>query len=103
MKISNKLKGLFFACLGVFSFYYVAEWQMQKKIVDFLNRKVPEHIHLSYESLQINLFQGKIFFKEVNINVKGKQTSSCEINILANEVDIYGFNYWSFFSLRMPL
>ncbi len=97
MKISNKLKGLFFTCLGVFAFYYVAEWQMQKKIVDFLNRKVPEHIHLSYESLQINLLKGNISFKEVSINAEGKQTSSCEINILANEVDIDGFNYWSFF------
>lgn len=89
------LVGLFLLLGGLF---YVAEWQMKKKVVSFLERKVPNHIQYSYDRLNLSLLQGNIKFRNLNINSSGRQTSSCEITIHAADVSVKGFSYKSFFS-----
>ena len=74
--------------------YMVATWKMKKEIVDFLNQKVPDHIAFSYEKLNINLFNGDLEFEKVEVESSGRQTSSCEILINADNLSISGFSYW---------
>jgi hypothetical protein len=77
--------------------YMVAEWKMKKEVVDFLNRKVPDHIDFSYDRLNINLYKGYLEFKQVEVKSLGRQTSSCEIIINADNLSISGFSYWKIF------
>ncbi len=74
--------------------YMVAEWKMKKEVVDFLNLKVPDHIDFSYDRLNINLFKGDLEFEQVEVKSLGRQTSSCEIIINADNLSISGFSYW---------
>ncbi|WP_424003801.1 hypothetical protein [Maribacter sp. IgM3_T14_3] len=74
--------------------YMLAEWKMKKEIVSFLERKVPDHIDFSYDQLTINLIKGNIAFNDVAVISLGKQTSSCEIKINAEQLSIQGFSYW---------
>ncbi|WP_300026678.1 hypothetical protein [uncultured Maribacter sp.] len=74
--------------------YMLAEWKMKKEVVSFLERKVPDHIDFSYNALTINLIKGNITFKDIAVVSLGKQTSSCEIKIDADELSIKGFDYW---------
>ncbi|SEL01062.1 hypothetical protein SAMN04488008_102616 [Maribacter orientalis] len=77
--------------------YIAAEWKMKKEVVDFLNRKVPDHIDFSYDRLNINLFKGDLEFEKVEVKSLGRQTSSCEIIINADNLSISGFSYWKIF------
>ena len=77
--------------------YMVAEWQMKKEIIEFLNRKVPNHIDFSYENLDINLLRGNIEFEKIEVLSSGRQTSSCEIVVDADKLSIGGFSYWKIF------
>lgn len=74
--------------------YVAAEWIMKREIVDFLNRKVPNHIDLSYDNLSINLLKGNLEFEKVTVVSLGRQTSSCEIKVSADALSINGFSYW---------
>jgi hypothetical protein len=77
--------------------YMVAEWKMKKEVVVFLNRKVPDHIGFSYDRLYINLFKGGLEFDKVEVKSLGRQTSSCEIILNADNLSISGFSYWKIF------
>ena len=77
--------------------YMVAEWKMKKEVVVFLTQKVPDHIDFSYDRLYINLFKGGLEFDKVEVKSLGRQTSSCEIIINANNLSISGFSYWKIF------
>ena len=77
--------------------YMVTEWKMKKEVVEFLNRKVPDHIDFSYETLNTNLFKGDLKFEKVKVQSLGRQTSSCEIIINADYLSISGFSYWKIF------
>jgi len=87
-------KWLFILLVIFIGGYMFAEWQMKKEVEDFLNRKVPDHIDFSYDKLNINLFRGNIEFEKVEVVSLGRQTSSCEIIINADNLSIKGFSYW---------
>lgn len=95
-------KGILKWALGIIilfsGLYFLAEWQMKKSIVEFLERKVPNHIQYSYEQLNINLLKGDLEFRNAVVNSSGRQTSSCEIIIHSDEILVKGFSYWRFFS-----
>ena len=89
------LLGLSLVFVGL---YFVAEWQMKKAIVSFLERKVPDHIQYSYDQLNLNLLRGNIEFGNATVNSMGRQTSSCEIRIHTSDIIVKGFSYKRFFS-----
>lgn len=74
--------------------YMLAEWKMKKEVISFLERKVPNHIDFSYDKLTINLIKGNIAFYDVSVVSLGRQTSSCEIKVNADQLSIKGFSYW---------
>ncbi|ASV30766.1 DUF748 domain-containing protein [Maribacter cobaltidurans] len=78
--------------------YFLAQWQMKKAVVEFLERKVPNHIQYSFDQIDINLVNGDLKFGNTNVNSTGRQTSSCEIIIQTDEILVKGFSYWRFFS-----
>ena len=77
--------------------YIVASWKMKKEVVQFLDRKVPDHIDFSYDTFTINLFKGNLDFENINVISLGRQTSSCEIRVNAHNLSITGFSYWKIF------
>lgn len=94
-------KNIIFWLLGFltfsFGFYFFAEWQMKKAIAEFLERKVPSHVHYSYEQLDISLLKGNLDFENPLVNNWGRQTSSCEISAKMEKIAIKGFSYWRLF------
>lgn len=90
-------KWLFILTVIVLVANMVAEWQMKLKVKDFLNRKVPDHIDFSYDNLDINLLKGSLEFEKIAVLSLGRQTSSCEIIINAEQLSIEGFSYWKIF------
>lgn len=88
------LLGSLFVFVGL---YFVAEWQMNKAISEFLERKLPSHIQYSYDRLEISLIHGDLDFKNLLVNSVGRQTSSCEILLRSENIGISGLSYWKFF------
>jgi len=91
------IKWLIVVLVFGFGVYMVAEWKMKKEVVEFLDRKVPDHISFSYDNLQINLLKGNLDFQNIQVISLGRQTSSCEIRVKANNLSITGFSYWKIF------
>ena len=74
-----------------------AEWRMKIEVEEFLDNKVPDHIVFSYEQLEINLLKSHLQFGDINVISLGRQTSSCEIIVDADQLAIDGFSYWKLF------
>lgn len=91
------LKWLFIVSIVVVGLYLAAEWQMKREVKEFLDRKVPNHIDFSYDNLYINLLQGDLIFNNTRVVSLGRQTSSCEIRVVADTFSVEGFSYWKFF------
>ncbi|SNR59495.1 hypothetical protein SAMN04488009_2712 [Maribacter sedimenticola] len=77
--------------------YLIAQWQMKVQVIDFLNKKIPNHIDFAYDNLTVNLLKGNLHFNEIEVVSLGKQTSSCEIMVSAQQLSISGFSYWNLF------
>ncbi|WP_157486394.1 hypothetical protein [Maribacter forsetii] len=90
-KLFKWLIVVFIFCVGG---YMLAEWKMKREVISFLERKVPDHIDFSYDKLTINLIKGNIAFYDVTVVSLGRQTSSCEIKVNADQLSIKGFSYW---------
>lgn len=95
--MTRLFKWLIILTVIVIAAHMVAEWQMKLKVKEFLDRKVPDHIDFTYDGLTINLLKGSLKFEKIAVLSLGRQTSSCEIIINAEELSIEGFSYWKIF------
>lgn len=91
------LKWLSIVTFLVICGYIVIQRQIKSEVVEFLVQKVPDHIDFSYANLEINLLKGYLGFEKIEVLSLGRQTSSCEIVINADQLIIVGFSYWKLF------
>lgn len=91
------LKWLLLLFIFVIGGYIFAEWRMKIEVKEFLDQKVPNHIDFSFGALEINLLKGHLRFEDIKVVSLGRQTSSCEIIVNAEQLAVDGFSYLKFF------
>lgn len=69
----------------------------EKLIADFLEKKIPKHIKLDYEDLDVSVLKGKIQFEKVNLDIYEKDLSLRHTQLKVNVFTIDDFDYWQFF------
>ncbi|NNE76722.1 MAG: DUF748 domain-containing protein [Pricia sp.] len=91
-----KRKSLFYILvpLVLVLFYFGLQWWAKASLEDFLERKLPNHISLLYEQVDINILKGSISFTKPDIQIFGKHQDSLVLMLHAKSVDLENLKYW---------
>ncbi len=91
-KIASVLLG---TAVSVFVLFWVANWQVEKKIGQTLNQ-LPDHIKLSYSDLDVNVLFGNITLKSPKCEVFGKTTGEMISQVHIDNISIEDLSYWDY-------
>ncbi len=77
--------------IGFFIIDYVAHQKVETAI-----KKLPSHIQLQYEDLDISILGGNLTLSKPLLTVKGKITGETNAQIELNSVALNDFSYWTY-------
>ncbi|PKA97279.1 hypothetical protein B0O79_0933 [Flavobacteriaceae bacterium MAR_2009_75] len=75
----------------------VAHFKAESWVGDFLDRKLPPHVQLSYEQLNVDILSGSIELKEIDLRLKNRDSLTEHSNIQLKSLNLIDLNYWHFF------
>lgn len=67
------------------------------KIRDYLDRKIPSHIDLKYDDLDVNIITGDLRFHNLSADLYNRDTSIIHTSFKADLLALDGLGYWQFF------
>ena len=76
--------------------YFVADSIISSKLESFLKTKLPDTISIDYESLDINIWRGRVIIVHPKIINKGSHTSKTNAEIELDTLLVDGFGYWNY-------
>ena len=76
----------------VFAHFKADSW-----VGDFLDRKLPPHVQLSYKQLNVDILSGGIELKEIDLRLKNRDSLTEHSNIQLKSLNLIDLNYWHFF------
>lgn len=94
-----KWKTLIGLCILSIGLLYL-QAQAENLVAGFLKRKIPPYIHYSYESLDANIYSGKISLKNIHIDIFNRNNEGKYAHLKLNELKIDGFSYWKLWILN---
>jgi hypothetical protein len=90
-----KIAVIFFFVI-VLSLLY-AQLKANAFVASFLERKIPPHLTLAYETSEVNLFYGSIEFSKINLKIRDRDSTLNHTLIDIENIDLQGFSYSQFF------
>lgn len=80
----------------IFLIIIILQISAKKYIVNFLDKKIPEHIHLVYDQIEVNLITGSIQLSDVSLDLADKKTGNKHTEIRMEGFSIEGLEYLSY-------
>jgi len=94
---TKSLKFVLIAVIGLVLVIAVLQWRAEFMVKDFLNRKLPKHLSLSYDDLNINIIKGNIYFENLSLEISNRDSISIHSSFKAKSLHIEDFGYTQFF------
>lgn len=82
--------------VAVVAVFVLLQLQATNTVADFLERKIPSHIKLNYEGLEVSLLSGTIHFSDLSIRLSDRDSTLVHTDITAENLKIEGIGYWQF-------
>ncbi|QCW98627.1 hypothetical protein FGM00_00260 [Aggregatimonas sangjinii] len=86
-----------FITVAFVAVFVLLQLQAKNMVADFLQRKIPSHIKLNYESLEVSLLSGNIHFSDISMQLLDRDSTLVHTDITAENLNIEGIGYWQFF------
>lgn len=74
--------------------FTVLHFRAKAFIKNFLDEKIPDHIHLTYNQIEVNLLAGSIGLTEVGLDFLDKDTGIGKAGLSLETIDIEGIGYF---------
>ena len=81
-------------CMAIFLFLQL---QARNAVEQFLERKIPSHVKLKYEDLEVSFLSGTVHFSNIGVQLSDRDTTLIHTDMKAENLDINGIGYWQFF------
>ncbi|SDM19851.1 hypothetical protein [Kriegella aquimaris] len=81
----------------ILSVFAVSQVMAEDMISNFLKRKIPRNIELTYDNVQVNIFKGNLQFEKINLDFYERDSSLLQSNVQIDQLTIDDFGYWNFF------
>ncbi len=76
--------------------YFVADAIITSKLENFLKSELPETVSVDYESIDVNLWGGKVALIRPKILNMGSHTSKINVDVALDTLMVTGFGYWDY-------
>ncbi len=98
MKINRKrtvvgLLSIFLLCALML---FILQFRLERMTTHFLANKIPRHIQLDYENIDINIFTGTLEMSELSVDIFNRQTLEPRSSVAIDTVKMEGFSYWEY-------
>ncbi|MBM1104591.1 hypothetical protein JQC67_00435 [Aurantibacter crassamenti] len=70
-----------------------AQWHAKSMVEDFLARKIPPHLELKYDDLDINILRGNVDFSKVHLEIKNEDSLVTYTTLQLEKLQLNGFGY----------
>ncbi|MGJ8593240.1 MAG: hypothetical protein ACSHXF_11870 [Aquaticitalea sp.] len=69
---------------------------VKSKVVNYLNNQLPENVELSYESIEVSTWSGRVVLVSPKIKNIGKSTGKLNAKLDLDSLVVDGFGYWDY-------
>ena len=91
-----KLRVLLITALFFTAVIVILQFSAKNSVENFLERKIPKHLQLKYEGLDVNLLWGNIGFEQVSLKFKNRDSLQTHTFFQTEGIQITGLKYWQF-------
>ena len=89
---------IFLTFLAVFLVVVVIVQLKAKTLVeDFLERKLPAHVELDYQDMDVNVWKGTIGLEDISIRLFDRDSVLMNTEVSMQAITLHGLSYWQFF------
>ncbi len=75
----------------------ILQWRAQHMVADFLFRKIPNHITLSYSDIETNVLLGNVVLQDITLKISNRDTVLDHTFFEAKSLKINGIDYGKLF------
>lgn len=99
MKINRKrtIVGLLSIFLLCALMLFIVQCRLERMTTHFLADKIPRHIQLNYENIDINIYTGTLEMSDLSIDIFNSQTLEHRSSVAIDTLMMEGFSYWDYF------
>tara|TARA_R110002049_G_scaffold72010_5_gene185665 strand:- start:7196 stop:8767 length:1572 start_codon:yes stop_codon:yes gene_type:complete len=81
----------------IYSMIHILQISAKKYIVNFLDKKIPAHIHLVYDKIEVNLITGSLLITDITLDMSNKNTGVEHTEMHMEDISMEGFGYFNYF------
>ena len=74
----------------------IAQFMAKDAVSDFLVRKLPEHVQLEYKNMDVNLLDGTIGIKGIELDFYDRDSMLLTTSVRMDALSLEGLGYWDF-------
>lgn len=74
----------------------IIQLSAKSQVSNFLNRKIPSHIKLSFDDIDVNVLSGKIQLHDISIDFFNRDTALSHTTAKMETLTLDGLGYWKF-------
>lgn len=74
--------------------FVILQFRAKGYIENLLNQKIPDHIHLTYGQLEVNLIKGSVGLTDVVLEILDKEARISKMGMRLEAIDLNGLGYY---------
>ncbi|HET8736177.1 MAG TPA: hypothetical protein VFM69_06240 [Pricia sp.] len=74
----------------------VAQWMAKDAVSGFLVRKLPPHVQLEYEMIEVNVLTGTVALKDIVLDFYDRDSMLLNTRVKMNALSLEGLGYWDY-------
>ena len=81
----------------IFAIVLILQFGAKKYIINFLHKKIPDHIHLVYDQIEVNLLTGFVQLQDITLGLSDRDSGVKLTEMQMEAISLEGFGYFNYF------
>jgi len=100
-KTKKRLRNaLFVSATLLLVILFILQLRAAVAVENYLDRKLPSHIALKYDDIDVNVLRGKVELNDIDLNISNRDTAIAHTTAHIEKLSLDGFGYWNFWALN---
>ncbi|PXX27270.1 hypothetical protein [Arenibacter sp. ARW7G5Y1] len=76
--------------------FAVLQFSAKRYVENLLNKKIPDHIHLVYDKIEVNLLTGSLLITDVTLDISNRNAGNEHTEMHLESISMEGFGYYNY-------
>ncbi|MCK0144905.1 hypothetical protein MWU78_04500 [Arenibacter sp. F26102] len=81
----------------IFTIILILQFGVKKYIINFLDQKIPDHIHLVHGQIEVNLLTGFVQLQDITLELRDRDSGVKLAELHMKAFNLEGFGYFNYF------